>query len=212
MKKIIPAFFTIIIIGALLVGMAYAVDHTRMEAGEPVVFSTWGKDYTPAAEAEDNPATEPTAEPVADPKPEIEEPTKTEVTLYFPDMNIINLCSETRTLEPTDNIPKAVVEAVIAGPESDDLLPAVTNDVKVLSAKVADDSSTCVVDLSKEFVLGNTGGSDIETFAIYSIVNSLCQLPGITDVKINIDGNENAVFGGHYDISVPIEADMTLVK
>lgn len=210
--KIFPAFLAIIIIGGLLVGMAYAVDHTRMEAGESVVFSTWGKDYTPDVKAQPEQAPQPEKTPVSVPQPQKKEPVKMEVTLYFPDMNILNLCAEKRMIETADSLEKAVVEAVIAGPQSNDLLPSVTNDIKVLSATIADGSSTCVVDLSKEFVLNNTGGTDIETFAIYSIVNSLCQLPGIDNVKINIDGNKNAVFGGHYDITVPIEADMSLVK
>ena len=210
--KIFSAFLTIIIIAGLLVGMAYAVDHTRMQAGESVVFSTWGKDYTPLDGQQTPEPPQSEQAPVVTPEPPKKELVKSEVTLYFPDMNILNLCAEKRTVETDDSLEKAVVEAVIAGPLSDDLLPAVTNDIRVLSASVADGSTTCVVDLSKEFVLNNTGGTDIETFAIYSIVNSLCQLPGINDVKINIDGNKNAVFGGHYDITVPIEADMTLVK
>lgn len=210
--KIFSAFLTIIIIAGLLVGMAYAVDHTRMEAGESVFFSTWGRDYTPSAGAQTSAPSQNDQPPVSTPEPPKNEPVKSEVTLYFPDMNILNLCAEKRTIETVGSLEKAVVEAVIAGPVSDDLLPAVTKDIRVLSASVADGSTTCVVDLSKEFVLNNTGGTDIETFAIYSIVNSLCGLPGINDVKINIDGNKDAVFGGHYDITVPIEADMSLVK
>lgn len=208
MKKIIPALFTIIFIGALLVGAAYVIDQTRMEAGESVIFSTWGKNYSPIEDKTTGEVPVNTNDNNMSQQSEIIEK---EVTLYFPDENIMDLHGEKRLLK-SDNIPKSVVEAVISGPKSEDLIPALTSDVKVISASVSDGTKTCVVDLSKEFALNNTGGSAIETFAIYSIVNSLCQLPEISNVKINIEGNNNAAFGGHYDISVPIEPDMTIVK
>ncbi len=211
MKRIVPAFFTIIIIMGLIVGMAYAVDHTRMQAGEPVVFFTWGRDYTPSVSGTAVTGELSDPEPPKEP-PKKEVPAQAEVTLYFPDFNIMNLHSEKRLVTTNGNLEKAVVEAVIAGPESDEHLPSVTDDVKVISASVPQGGTTCIVDLSKEFILNNTGGSTVETFALYSIVNSLCSLPDITEVKINIDGDEDAVFGGHYDISTPIEPDMTLIK
>ena len=58
----------------------------------------------------------------------------------------------------------------------------------------------------------NTGGTTKETMALYSIVNTLCGIDGIEKVKINIDGNENPDFGGHFDLSEPLEADLSLIN
>lgn len=209
MKKFFLVVFVLILGTALTLGMAYAIDHNRMETGKPVVFSTWGKKYAPKAETKE-PAKQSDAEDVETNSDSVL-PEQMEVTLYFADADLLYLRPEKRTLETKYGIEKAVAEAVIAGPQTKDYLPSVTDDVKVISASVADGSTTCVVDLSKEFALNNTGGSSAETFAIYSIVNSLCQLPGIDNVKINIEGDSAAVFGGHYDITKAIPADMTLV-
>ncbi len=208
MKRVFPVIFTIIFIAALLVGAAYVIDHTRMEAGENVLFSTWGRDYPPSQSDAANEVPVNTTDNNNPSEPRI---TRKEVTLYFPDSNIMDLHGEKRVIE-SDNIPKAIVEEVISGPVTEGLLPALTNDVKVLYAGITSGTKTCVIDLSREFAMNNTGGSAVETFAIYSIVNSLCSLPEIDKVKINIESNVNAIFGGHYDISVPIEADMSIVK
>ena len=228
MKKFFSFLLVIIIGTALTFGVAYAIDKSRMDAGKPVVFSTWGKDYTPKSKSEpakDSSATDANQgdnnAPVNDPAVQsnngdqsqsIPVETEKEVTLYFADMDLVYLCAEKRVVKTQDGLEKAVVEAIIAGPESDDYFGTVTSDVKVNSVSVDKTTKTCVVDLSKEFVLNNTGGASTETFAIYSIVNSLCELPDIDKVKINVDGNENAVFGGHYDISTAFEADMSQVS
>lgn len=229
MKKFFSVVLVLILGTALTFGMAYAIDKERMDKGKPVVFFTWGKDYTPKpqkkkpqtktqeqkqeetkeqnVEKNVEPAVQSSDAPAETPVTSVTQ----DVTLYFVDDALMNLCAEKRTIETKDGIEKAVVEALIAGPEANGAMPAVTSDVKVNSASVTKENKTCVVDLSKEFLLNNTGGDLAETFAIYSIVNSLCELPEVERVKINIDGDENAVFGGHYDISQPIEPDMTIV-
>ena len=53
----------------------------------------------------------------------------------------------------------------------------------------------CTVDFKYDFVVLNTGGTTRESFAIASIVNSLCSLPDVDGVEILIDGNKNAEFG-----------------
>ena len=189
----------------VLIGAAYTIDQNRMASGKNAIFSLWGSkdvsnnngnissDGVNYKDAQEN------SDPV-------------KVTLYFPDMNVMNLFAEERIFETDTDIEKQVVEAIISGPVNEELLPSVTDNVKVNSAQILKGTSICEVDLSSEFAKYNTGGTAVETMAIYSIVNSLCNLEGITEVKINIDGNSKAHFGGHYDITEPIEADMTLVK
>lgn len=135
--------------------------------------------------------------------------TKRAVTLYFSDENVMYLCPETRTIKTDDeNLCKTVAEEVIKGPKSRDLIKTVSGDVKVLSAKTAD--KICTIDLSEEFSTYNVGGSAKETMAIYSIVSSLCALDGIDSVKINIDGNPNPDFGGHFSLDAPLTPEESL--
>lgn len=46
-KKVIGPILCFIFIIATVFGTLYAVDHQRMKNNEPVVFSTWGKQYVP---------------------------------------------------------------------------------------------------------------------------------------------------------------------
>lgn len=131
------------------------------------------------------------------------------VTLYFSDENVMYLCPESRTIKTDDeNLCKAVAQEVIKGPKSRGLLKTVSGDVKVLSAKTKD--NVCTIDLSEEFSAYNVGGSTKETMAVYSIVSSLCALDGIDSVKINIDGNQNPDFGGHFSLDAPLTPEESL--
>lgn len=128
-----------------------------------------------------------------------------EVKLYFPDSDFMYLKPELRSLEKTENIEKAIVEEVIKGPENPGLEKSVDGEVKVLSAVC--ENGICTVDLSGEFSEFNTGGSTKESMAVMSIVYSLCALEKIEAVKINIDGNENPEFGGHFTLDEPFYPD-----
>ena len=115
------------------------------------------------------------------------------VKLYFPDENM-NYAVELREIK-AENIWKATAQELLKGPERTGLTSAIAGDVKVLSAEIVD--GICVVDLSEEFMEHNTGGTFKESLAIYSIVNTLCAA-GADGVKINIEGNEEVDFGGHF--------------
>lgn len=131
-----------------------------------------------------------------------------EAKIYFLDENS-EFCAERRQL-PVEGREKAVVEEVIKGPENPALTKPVQGDVKVLSATMSD-NGVCTVDLSKEFVEENTGGSFKESLAIYAIVNSLCEID-IEYVKINIEGDEAYEFGGHYDMSMPFPYEPNMIR
>ena len=134
-----------------------------------------------------------------------------EVSFYYPDDAVMYLCPETILVSTRESeFLEAIVGTLINGPVDEKLNPSISGEVKVLSATVKD--KICTVDLSKEFAQHNTGGSTKETMAVYSIVNTLCGLDGIEKVKINIDGNENPDFGGHFDLSEPLEPDFSIVK
>ncbi len=140
----------------------------------------------------------------------VEETNSQQITLYFPDNEALYLHPEIRSVETGDKeIEKVIIEELVNGPKSGGLTAALVGGFEVLSVK--NENGICTIDLSEEFSLKNTGGSAQETFAVFSIVNSLCELDGVDNVKINIEGNENAEFGGHFMLDLPFEADMDIV-
>lgn len=134
------------------------------------------------------------------------------VKVYFPDDNVMYVEAEERIVVGEDDIDfaAAIFQEILKGPERENLNPAVRGGVKLLSLSI-DENGLCTVDLSKEFETYNTGGSAMESMAIYSIVNSLCELDSIDKVKINIEGNKTAEYGGHFLLDEPFEPDKKLI-
>lgn len=203
MKNFFITLFVIIIISALLLGIAYAVDLNRMASGEPVLFSTWGIDYAPN---EENPLDETGDTP---PQQIEEKKEDVEVNLYFADANIMNLKREKRVFKNDEDLAKNVVLSVIEGPKADDIYALIPADTELISISVTD--GLCTVNLNDEFT-NFTGGTSMENLAVHSLVNSLCSVEGINKVKINVEGNTSAMFGGHYSLEDAFVADMSLVK
>ena len=129
------------------------------------------------------------------------------VKLYFLDENM-NYAVEMREIK-AENIWKATAEELLKGPYITNLTSAIAGDVKVLSAEIVD--GICVVDLSEDFREHNTGGTLKESLAIYSIVNTLCAA-GAEGVKINIEGDEEVDFGGHFYLGESFYFEPNMVR
>ena len=111
---------------------------------------------------------------------------KREVTfyLYLPTSNGEMLREE--TYQGTIDSDKSFEEEVLAQLSG----IAFPEDVEIYS--VITRNKICYIDFSKEYIMSYL---DIEDeVAIYSIVNSLCELPYISKVKINVDDNSSARF------------------
>ena len=101
---------------------------------------------------------------------------------------------------------KLVVERLIAGPdaENEELYPVINPATKVLGVTVKD--GTCYVNLDNGF-LTQTYNVSAEV-QIYSIVNSLVELPNVNKVQIEVNGNTNMIF--REKISLPNVFDRNL--
>ena len=198
----------------LLIGataFAYTVDHLCMSSGQEVMFFTWGKDYVPVANNTVNEKKE-----TSDAAPEKSEKSSekdlaetAEINLYFADENIMNLKAEVKSIDVNDDIASEIAKAVIKGPESEELYALIPSETKVLSSVISDDG-LCTLNLSKEFCEFD-GGSYMENMAVFSLVNSLCSYEKIKSVKINVEGDEAALFGGHYSLEDVFKADDSLI-
>jgi hypothetical protein len=81
-------------------------------------------------------------------------------------------------------------------------------DTSLLEAR--QEGSTLVISLSGELVRGQYLGSNQETALVYSIVNTMAQLPGVKSVQILIEGRTVESLADHVDLTAPLEPDYTL--
>lgn len=129
-----------------------------------------------------------------------EAPVEVTAALYFRRDGGDSLGYELRKFRLTeDKIPaKAVLAALIAGPEDKGLLPLLPPELTVRSAWV--DEGTCSADLSGQLL---ELPEEERALAIESIVETLCSLDTVERVQILIDGAPVAEFGG-LDLSGPL--------
>ena len=85
---------------------------------------------------------------------------------------------------------KIVLRQLIAGPIEDKMQPVLPETVEVRTVSVRD--NVCTVDLSKEFLEKLPEVS--EEVVIYSIVNTLAELPGIYQVQFLVEGKQEKLY------------------
>ncbi len=137
---------------------------------------------------------------------------KVDLKLYFANETGDSLVEENRhnvVYNSNISMEKLVMEKLVAGPETNDAYPTINPAAKILSVNVKD--GTCYVDLSSEFLSQPYNvASDV---TIYSIANSLVEMPNVNRVQISVNGetnisyrenvNLNNVFERNLDILVP---------
>ena len=137
--------------------------------------------------------------------------TKTEkfVTLYFTDKKGVKLYPETHKATMTDNsLEKTVVNELIRGPVSDKYQRAFSETTQLISVETKEE--VCFVNFSGGFLSGMDGDLTTERTAVYSVVNSLTNLPEIKKVQILIDGKKPE--GDIYQLfSTPLERDESMI-
>jgi spore germination protein GerM len=134
--------------------------------------------------------------------------------LYFADRQSLFLKAELRVmrrLEDPVDIARAIVEALIKGPQKGlvQTIPAGTE----LKAIYLGPDNVSYVDLSAAVKTNHPGGSNSEMLTIYSVVNSLIlNVSEIKRVKILIEGNEAPTLAGHINLQPPLKAHMLLIR
>ena len=121
------------------------------------------------------------------------------LALYFANVTGDKLIKVNRTMRYNTNISleKLVVEQLVSGPLGNkgkgDVLayPTLNPEIKIISVNIKD--GICYVNLNNTFLLLN-GNVTAET-AIYSLVNSLTELPGVLKVQLAVEGETEAALG-----------------
>lgn len=100
-----------------------------------------------------------------------------------------------------------VLRQLIAGPVEEGLYPVLSGETKVLGVSTKD--GICYVDLSAEFLDKLPEVS--EEVTIYSVVNSLAELPGVYQVQFLIDGAQRRLYQT-MDLTVQYERNLNVIE
>jgi len=133
-----------------------------------------------------------------------------EVNLYFSDSQAMYLVPEKRKISQVPSLTRQAVIELIKGPENSDFYPTIHEGTQVNEVYIADD--IVYIDLSEEIFKNHPGGSSGELMTVYSIVNTLTEIPPIKGVQILVEGNEMESLVGHVDISMPLLRDEDWIK
>ena len=146
---------------------------------------------------------------VDNPGEEIQNIQETEVTLYFASADGQGLVKETQKVYYSSNISieKLVVERLMNGPESANARGTIPEGTQLINVSVM--NGICLVNFSDGFLVHNFKIS--EPVVIYSIVDSLTELPTVNTVQITVNGDSDRVYREKYDLSVQYERDLSLV-
>ncbi len=138
--------------------------------------------------------------------------TTAELTLYFSDDQAMYLLPEKRkvAIGEGESIAEAVVRELIKGPSGAGLKRTIPPETSLLSLSV--ENGVAGVNFSRGIQDSRYGGSAGESMLIYSIVNSLTELPGINQVQILVEGKKIESLYGHIGIAEPLEPNPGLVQ
>lgn len=139
-----------------------------------------------------------------------EEPRQVLVELYFPRPGG-GLGFEVRelTLTEDDDLYTAVLEALLAGPDSRDLTAVFPEGTQLLGAWL--DDGVCCVNFSADLLSGNGEDPALDDLLLYSVVDTLGRLDAVTAVQLLVEGQPLPAFGS-VDTSLPVEPDFTLAS
>jgi len=138
------------------------------------------------------------------------------ILLYFPNYQMTGLVAVVRevNINPLMGLTYATIHAKMAGlidgPQMAGLDRSLPPDITYRSIRI--DGDIVFVDFSADFVSALAGGSAAEEMIVFSLVNTLTELPEIRRVQILIDGLPVSDDDGfHIDLSRALERDEGLI-
>ena len=146
---------------------------------------------------------------VENPGEQINSSVETTLTLYFSSLDGKELVKETRDVHYSTNISmeKLVLEQLIEGPKKSGATATVPSGTKLISVSTVE--GVCYVNLSDGFKNQNT--IIAEEVLLYSIVNSLTELPGIAKVQLSVNGDTKGTVRYAYQLSKMYERNFDML-
>lgn len=131
-------------------------------------------------------------------------------TLYFADSDGKHLVAEKQKVYYSASVPKEreVVELLLKGPISQQLMATMPADLKILNVTLSD--GIVYVNLNDAFLNGTAQVA--EKTVVYSLVNSLLELEGTQKVQISINGETKYALGDGIDLSQYLTKNTDLIK
>ena len=131
------------------------------------------------------------------------------ITLYFASGDGTTLVKETRDVHYSSSISmeKLVMEQLIAGPKQGGVA-TIPSGTKIITVSVVD--GICYVNLDSTFQ--NQNQEITEEVVLYSIVNSLTELPGVSKVQISVNGDTTGMVRYTYELAKLYERNTALFE
>jgi len=137
--------------------------------------------------------------------------------LYFPNYQMTRLVAEVREVNINPLMGRtyaaihAKIAALISGPQTAGLDRSLPPDITYRSIRV--DGDIVFIDFTPDFLNSLVGGSAAEEMLIFSLVNTLTELPEIRRVQILIDGLpiSDDDSGFHIELGRALERDESLI-
>lgn len=132
------------------------------------------------------------------------------IDLYFANASGEMLKDYRKIVEISNNtsLARVVVESLIAGPQGEDYLPTVSSETTIRNISVKD--GICYVDLSDEFY--DTNNPLRNDIIVYSIVNSLVELPTVSKVQFLNNGEKQQFFRETLPFDGIFERNLDLIE
>lgn len=135
---------------------------------------------------------------------------KTELTLFFANETGDKLLAEKREVVHSVNtsLEKLVLEQLMEGPKAKGLSPTLAKDVKLINVSV--NENVCYINFDSTFL--NSPLEVKEYIPIYSIVNSLSELPTVNKVQITVNGSQDVMFRDLIPLNVTFERNLDYIE
>lgn len=146
---------------------------------------------------------------VDNPGEEIQNIQETEINLYFASTDGKSLVKEVQKVYYSSNmsVEKLVLERLLKAPKSENAQCAIPKGTQLINVSVMD--GICLVNLDQGFL--NYDFNISEDVVIYSIVDSLTDLPNIDTVQISVNGTTDKIYREQYSLSEQYKQNLKLV-
>ncbi|MGI6106965.1 MAG: GerMN domain-containing protein [Lachnospiraceae bacterium] len=131
---------------------------------------------------------------------------KATLVLYYSDEDGHQLVTETVELvyDSSYSLEQDILRRLTVSDEENGCYATLPENIQIISTSVRD--GVCYVNFDSSFISDALPlDGDI---IIYSIVNSLCELPDIRQVQILVDGESSITFKGNISLSSPLERNL----
>lgn len=132
------------------------------------------------------------------------------IILYYANASGEMLKDYRKVVEISNNtsLARVVVESLIAGPQGEGYVPTISSETTIRNISVKD--GICYVDLSEEFY--DTNNQLRNDIIVYSVVNSLVELPTVSKVQFLNNGEKQQFFRETLPFDGIFERNLDLIE